>query len=886
MSAGHGGQILLSHATENLLRGHLPKDISLLDLGEHKLKDILQSMHVFQAIAPDLQKEFPMLGALEVFPNNLPIQLTSFIGREKQIVDVIHLLKKVRMVTLIGPGGTGKTRLSIQVANDVLDQYPDGVWLVELAPVSDPLLIPRTIAIAIGLRDEPHRPVIDMLLLCDYLHDKELLLILDNCEHLVEACAQLADWLLHACPQIRILASSREALGMSGETLHLVSSLQLPDLLSPPTVESLSQCEAVRLFTERALAATQNFRLTDENVSSVAQICHHLDGMPLAIELAAGKIRALSAQQIAKRLDDRFRLLTSGSRTALPRHQTLQAAIEWSYNLLSPSEQILFRRLTVFVNGWTLEAAESVCSDEDTVNKAVLKSEDILELLTQLVNKSLVMTEETQGEIRYHMLETIRQFGNNMLNEVNESEALSDRHLEYCLQLAETAEPHLRRAEQIEWLKRLDAEHENLRAALTWTMGKPSAEPALRLAGALGSFWHMRAYLLEGARWLVQVLNKEWDTNNRAEKKARARTLYRRAGIAEVLDEMHNLKTSAESALALCEEVEDSWGIAYSRTLVAFHQGRWRMFKASITSFEQSLNEFQKLGDSWGESLTLSWMGWVLVQMGTREKFLEIIQRAIAHARASGDRDRIAQSLVRFAVELIHDSKWDEAERILQEAEQLFAEIDASYGIGSVRHLRAQIFFIHGNLEKAKAEAKLVLEYYVRVGEKNWQALTLLLLALIAEGENNLKSAVEYAQKGLELRREMGMLGYVALDRILVGLLEYQQGNVEVARQYVRDGLESMPRDDTWIRVHSYAFCLLGGLFVERETQTAVQFLALSESFSHPRDAIFNKPYFDRFLSAARAKLSEDEFTSAWEAGLKMTLDDAVELALQSIEEI
>jgi len=419
LKAGHGGQVLLSHVTKQLIEDSLPANMGLRDMGEHHLKNLTRSEHLHQLNIAGLPSDFPPLNPLASHRHNLPVQLTSFIGREKEILEVIHLLEKTRMVTLIGAGGTGKTRLSIQVANDVLDQYPDGVWLVELAPILDALLIPRTIAIAIGLRDEPQRPVIDMLLLCDYLRDKELLLILDNCEHLVEACAQLADWLLHACPQIRILASSREALGMSGERLYLVPSLQLPDLQNPLTVESLSQSEAVRLFTERALAATQNFRLTDENISSVAQICHRLDGMPLAIELAAGKIRALSAQQIAQRLDDRFRLLTGGSRTALPRHQTLQSAIEWSYNLLSPSEQTLFRRLPVFVNGWTLEAAESVCSDEDTMTKATLKREDILELLAQLVNKSLVMTEEAHGEIRYHMLETIRQFGSNKLDEVN-----------------------------------------------------------------------------------------------------------------------------------------------------------------------------------------------------------------------------------------------------------------------------------------------------------------------------------------------------------------------------------------------------------------------------------------------------------------------------------
>ena len=546
LSAGHGGQILLSRATKELIRDSLPADTELRDMGEHHLKNLTRPEHLFQLIIADLPSDFPPLNTLDSYRHNLPLQLTSFIGREKEIANVIRLLEKARMVTLIGPGGTGKTRLSIQVANELLDQYPDGAWFVELAPISDPLLLPRTTAIAIGLRDEPQRPVIDML--CDYLRGKQLLLILDNCEHLVEACAQLADTLLHACPQIRILASSREALGIAGETSYLVPSLELPDMQNLPTVEVLSQCEAIRLFSERASAATQNFRVTDDNASSIAQICHHLDGIPLAIELAAGKIRALSAQQIAQRLDDRFRLLTRGSRTAMPRHQTLQATIEWSYNLLSASEQTLFRRLSVFVNGWTLEAAESICWGKDTTAKDALKKEDILELLSQLVNKSLVMTEERNSEVRYHMLETIRQYAGDKLQESNEIEPLRDRHLEHFLQLAETAEPHLRKPEQLEWLARLEAEHENMRAALEWSLGKERPEYALRLAAALGTFWVIRCYWKEGARWLESALAKPARDLTIAEKTARARALYQDAELAEAMDDLEKMKASAEAS--------------------------------------------------------------------------------------------------------------------------------------------------------------------------------------------------------------------------------------------------------------------------------------------------------------------------------------------------
>jgi len=315
MSAGHGGQILLSNAVENLLRGQLPKDISLRDMGEHRFKNIPLPVRVFQVVAPGLQSDFPALRALDVFPNNLPVQLTSFVGREKELADVKKLLQDAHMLTLIGPGGTGKTRLSIRSASESLAQYPDGVWLVELAPILDSLLVPRTTAIAIGLREEPQRPVIDML--CNYIREKKMLIVLDNCEHLVDACAQMTNKILQAAPNARILASSREALGIAGEVTYRVPSLGLPDVNHLPSVESLSQYEAVKLFIDRATSAIPSFTVTNDNAPFLAQICFRLDGIPLAIELAAAKIRVLNVEQIAKRLDDRFKLLTGETRTAL-----------------------------------------------------------------------------------------------------------------------------------------------------------------------------------------------------------------------------------------------------------------------------------------------------------------------------------------------------------------------------------------------------------------------------------------------------------------------------------------------------------------------------------------------------------------------------------------
>ncbi|MGW8250860.1 MAG: adenylate/guanylate cyclase domain-containing protein, partial [Anaerolineales bacterium] len=362
MSAGHGGQILVSAATAELGRDILPAQTQLVDLGEHRLKDLTRKEHIFQLVHPALQSEFPPLKSLDASPNNLPIQLTSFIGREKEIIEIQGLLADARLVTLTGPGGTGKTRLSQEVGSEELAAFPGGVWLIELASLSDSTQIVPTMAQVFGLQELLSKPLIELVV--DYLRDKKILLLLDNCEHLIEACARLADDLLHQCAGLKLLASSREALGIAGEVAYRM----------PPLADS----ESIQLFADRARAASSNFKLTDNNHSAIAQICQRLDGIPLAIELAAARVKLLSPEQIVSRLNDRFRLLVGGSRTALPRQQTLRALIDWSYDLLSDDEKLLLQYASVFVGGWTLDALEAITEDPDT-----------LDLLEQLINKSL-----------------------------------------------------------------------------------------------------------------------------------------------------------------------------------------------------------------------------------------------------------------------------------------------------------------------------------------------------------------------------------------------------------------------------------------------------------------------------------------------------------------
>lgn len=511
MSTAYGQQILVSNASADLLLDDLPAGVSLRDMQQHRLKGLLNLEHLWQVVAPNLQQNFPALQTLNSIPNNLPIQLTSFIGREKEIDRIKNLVEHHRLVTLTGSGGVGKTRHSLQVSAELLDQFPDGVWLVEMAPVSVPGLVLQAVANVLGLREDQGRPLMDALQ--DYLRSKSAFLVMDSCEHLLEACAQLADALLHACPNLRILASSREALGIAGEVAYRVPSLALADPEHLPALESLTQYDSVRLFIERALAVQPDFAVTNENAPAVAQICARLDGIPLAIELAAARVKGLSVEQISQRLDDRFRLLTGGSRTALPRHQTLRALIEWSYELLLEPERTLLRRLAIFVGDWTLEAAEAVCAD-DTARpsprskersarahiRQVIDKPDVLELLLRLVDKSLVVAEEHTGQARYHMLETIRQLAREKLSESGEEAVLQARHLGFYLSFSEQAEAKLQGAESLIWLHQLGAEYENLRAALAWAREHREAQPPMRLARATEQLGDAKAELGVGTQ--------------------------------------------------------------------------------------------------------------------------------------------------------------------------------------------------------------------------------------------------------------------------------------------------------------------------------------------------------------------------------------------------
>jgi predicted ATPase/class 3 adenylate cyclase len=659
-AVGHGGQILVSDVTHGLVARDLPEGIELRDLGEHRLKDLAHPHRVFQVIAPDLSADFPPLRSLNAHPHNLPIQLTSFIGRVREIAEVKRLVGAARLVTLTGSGGAGKTRLALQVAANVVEVYADGVWLAEFAPIADPALVPKTVASALNVQEQPGRDMTATLV--DALRRKALLLMLDNCEHLVAACADLTTALLRACPQVRILATSREGLGVPGETLWRVPSLSLPDVRRLPPSEDLVLYEAVRLFVDRAVAMAPGFTITSENAAAVAQVCQRLDGIPLAIELAAARVKVLAVEQIAARLDDRFRLLTGGSRMALPHHQTLQAAMDWSHDLLSEKEKALFRRLSVFAGGWTLEASEAICAGGE------VEASDILDFLAQLVDRSLVAVETQRGAARYKLLETVRQYGQERLSESAERGATRRQHRDWYLEWAEHARPKLGATEQEVWVERLRTEHDNLRAALKWSM-QGGGEPALRLAAALAWFWYIDGHWSEGRKWLEQALALGGDVRS----DTLADALMQAAEHARSQGDYERAKAFAEKGLRISRETDNRKNIAwflYNLGVVAVHEGDYSRGKALC---EESVALGRHLGMKNLLAVDLGQLGHIARDSTDYEQATKFYGESLAFAREYGQKYTIAYALRNMAVLALYMHDYERAGPLFAESLALCA---------------------------------------------------------------------------------------------------------------------------------------------------------------------------------------------------------------------
>jgi predicted ATPase/class 3 adenylate cyclase len=694
LATAHGGQTVLSEAVAALVRDALPAGAALRDLGAHRLKDLQRPERVAQLLHPDLPAAFPPLRSLDARPHNLPRQLTSFVGRKRELAEVTRLLAGAPLLTLTGTGGTGKTRLALQAAADALEAYPEGVWLVELAALADPALVPHAIASAVGVREEPGRPVLATL--TDALRPKRLLLVLDNCEHLVDACARLADALLRACPHLTILATSREALGIAGETAWRVPSLALPAAGPAPAGEAGHRSEAVRLFADRARAALPSFRLTAQNAPAVAEVCRRLDGIPLALELAAARARVLPVEQLLARLEDRFRLLTGGSRTALERQQTLRATVDWSYDLLTAPEQTLFARLSVFAGGWTLEAAEAVGAgpEGDGIEPA-----DVLDLLTRLADKSLVdvaAAEQPDGTARYRLLETLRQYASERLAEAGEGEAAARRrHAAHYLALAEQAAPLLTGPQQLVWLARLDTEQDNLRAALRWYLDGREAAAGLRLAEALWGYWYLRHRAAEARAWGAELLTAP-GTGEAGARRARALRLAGRA--AGEAGDGAGARRLLEEGLALARESgDDALVAAVLSTLGSSSRGRGD-YAGARRQLEEALAVRRRLGDRLGAANTLAHLGYVRHWQGEPAAARAAFEEVRAAGRRLGDRRLAALALEGLGQVAGATGDAAGARRLLEDGLMLHRELGDLVGVASGQVLLGRLALRGGDV--------------------------------------------------------------------------------------------------------------------------------------------------------------------------------------------
>ncbi len=716
-----------------------------------------------ESLSPSRATDRALLPPATPRRHNLPFQLTNFIGRERESSQVKELIATHRLVTLTGSGGVGKTRLALRVAADVLETFSDGVWLVDPAPLSDPALVPQAVATALEIREAAGSPLLNTL--ADYVRGKRLLLILDNCEHLGEAVRRLAKTLVETAPNLRILATSRESLGIAGEVTWRVPSLPMPEghsleeRASPGTSASIMQFESLQLFVDRATAVLPTFTVTDANASEVGKICHQLDGIPLAIELAAARVKMLSPQQIAARLDRCFDLLTVGSRTALPRHQTLRATMDWSYQLLAEGERVLLDRLSVFAGSFTVETVEQVCAEKDE-SAGQIHPSMILDLLSNLIDKSLVVVEQTERsggkdtETRYRLLETVRQYARGKLLESGKSERVRDKHLEYFLKLVEEAELKLPGATQLTWLNRLETEHDNLRAALDWSQeSERGAERGLQLAATLSPFWHIRGYLREGRERISSALAH---SQHLGRTEARGKAFCGGAELAYRQSDYLVARPLANEALAIYRELSDKQGIAEALSVLGYIAEEEGDYDTPAGLYKETLALYRELEDERGIAGALLNLGWVAMRLGHYALANSQLEEALAIWQRLGDKHGMTFALSGLAEVAARQGKLEAASRLIEESLALGREIGWKWGIGGSLGTWAWIAMHQRDWDTALVRLRESIGVRKEIGDKGGIAWCLERLAEVAMENNELARAAQIFGAASALRVSMG----------------------------------------------------------------------------------------------------------------------------------
>lgn len=743
MSAAYGDQILLSEATEALLRDSLPPDITLRSLGEHRLKDFERIEQIYQVAAPNLPGEFPPIKSLDASPDHLPVQLTSFIGREKELDEVKQLLSQDRLLTLTGPGGSGKTRLALQAAAEMSEHFQDGVYFVALASIDDPGLVPPVIAQSLGITEAPGRAIIDRVK--DDLSKKTILLVLDNFEQVIEAAALVAE-LLVASTGLKIIVTSRESLRVSGEREYPVLPLALPDLTQTPSQETLSQYASVELFFQRARAVKPDFEITGDNAPAVAEICSRLDGLPLAIELAAARIKLLPPHAMLTRLENRLAFLTGGARDLPARQQTLRNAIAWSFDLLDEHEKQLFCRLSIFAGGCTLDAVEAVAGGLMSGDL-----EPVLDEIESLLDKSLLReAESAAGEPRYVMLETLREFGLEQFEASGELDDARYRHAAYFLTLAEQGETVTESAQQVQWLNRMEQEHDNIRAALDWsktTEGK--GDLCVRLAGLAGLFWEARGYYSEGRKRLDDILAIEPAQERNA---ARARLLARAAELAyRQSDYVATISFAAES-LAIYREAVDQQGTASALIKLGNAAVEMGDYAAGSGFSEEALSIWRQLGDKHGTARALISLGWAALRTGSDALARMRLEEALTLSRDLGDSRRIGFELSGLGEVALRQGDTMRAVQLVEESLAIRRQLGNKWGIGVSLGILGWAAIREGHWELAAARLGESLEIRQETGDQSGIAWCLERMADIALAQGQAEKAARFVGAGAALR--------------------------------------------------------------------------------------------------------------------------------------
>ena len=754
--------------------------------------------------------------------HNLPLQLSTFIGREKEQDEINNLLAKNRLVTLAGVGGIGKTRLALRVGQRLLNDYQNGVWVVALESLSDPVLIPTTVASVFDIRESHDRPIIEILI--NVLREKTTLLILDNCEHLLDACAQLIKTLLQNCPNLKILVTSREVLGISGEAIYYLPSLSIPEQQND-SIEKLIEYEAIQLFTERAALAHSSFILTRENAETIVDICHRLNGIPLAIELAAAHVNMLQVKEIRKQLEYSFSMLTSDSHFTIQRHQTLRASIDWSWGLLRQAEQIFLRQLSVFAGGWTLESAQVVCDG------------DAFDLIGTLIKKSLIMVDhEAEHETRYRFHEIIHQYARAKLVEVGEEENVRNRHLKYFLQFSEQAETELRGPDQIKWYARLNDERDNIRTALRQAAQNNDVEAGLYLSGRLKRFWESFD-LKEGARWLTEFTERP---ESKTFHRARAKALYAQVDLLVWMLQIERAHSAAQECLKLYRSCRDPYG------------------------------EVDGL-------LVLAQTTYILddLPQGT-----ELAQQALVLSESLGDIQRRAASLSLLA-NSYHDLK--RSYNYLEQAISLYRQIKDWSSLAECLSGRGHMALLNGDLQVAAEYLKEATALYRQLKNKTWLGVNLQIYGRTAFSRGDSEEAHASIKESIEISRESGNRMLYLWSRIHWGYLTLRQGEVIQAREIFTESIRESFNEKM---EQGVVFALEGmaSLFiVVGKPQYAAHLIgwadAMRKKIDDPRPPL-EQADVDKIIAACLAKMGEVAFSDAYDEGQKMTLDEAVAYAL------